>query len=190
MTMAEAPSSQLLGVLRGERLLWHGRPDANVRFGRNDVSLIPFTVLWAGFAVFWNVMAWRSGAPVFFRIWGLPFLFAGAYLLVGRFLVKKRRKQRTEYALTATRAIVCDSRGSIRDVPLASTSVEQTRSRDGRHLTVTFGFDGTSGRSVLGRRQMPPNSGLDGFGSPVTPGFFDVADVAGLEAGLAQIVRG
>ena len=69
-------------------MLWAGRPDSGVLFGRGDLLLVPFTVLWGGFAVFWNVMAWRGHAPVFFRLWGIPFLLAGLYVIVGRFFVK------------------------------------------------------------------------------------------------------
>lgn len=178
--------------LRGEAPLWCGRPDAGVLFGRSDLFLIPVTVLWASFAVFWNVMVWRTGAPIVFRLFGLPFLIVGAYVLIGRFFVKKRRKQRSEYALTADRAIICDSRGTVRDIPLTTTSVEQSRSRDGQHITVTFGAAGGGGGWGFGSggRSMPGNSGMDGFGPGSTlPAFYDVADVAGVEAALARVNR-
>ncbi len=71
--------------LRGEPVLWAGRPDAGVLFGRGDLLLVPLTVLWGGFAVFWNVMVWRGHAPVFFRLWGIPFLLVGLYVTLGDF---------------------------------------------------------------------------------------------------------
>jgi hypothetical protein len=183
----------MLAHLRGEPPLWTGRPDARVWLGQADLLLVPMTVVWAGFAVFWNVMAWRGRAPVPFRLFGIPFLLIGAYLVVGRFFVKRRRKQRSEYAITADRAVICDGRGRVRDVPLANTTIEQSLSRDGRHLTVTFGpVPGGRGWGFgYGGRSMPANSGMDGFGPGSTPpAFFDVADVVGLEAALGSVRRG
>ncbi len=163
---------------------------AGVLFGRGDLLLVPFTVLWGGFAVFWNVMAWRGHAPVFFRFWGIPFLLVGLYIIVGRFFVKRNRKRRLEYALTSSRAVICDSRGGVRDVSLAHTPIGQIPSRDGRHLTVTFGTSSNGWGGGFGAGRLPANSGLDVFGSnSAAPAFVDVADVAGLQAALAQIDR-
>jgi hypothetical protein len=183
----------LLTQLRGEPLLWSGRPDPNVLFARTDLLLVPFTLLWGGIAIFWNVMAWRGHAPVFFRLWGIPFLLVGVYLIAGRFLVKRNRKRGLEYALTRSRALICDSRGGIRDVPLAHAPIEQNPSRDGRHLGVTFGTTSTGRRGGFGfgGGNLPANSGLDlfAFGATV-PAFVDVADVAGLQTALGKIDRG
>ncbi|MDQ2739354.1 MAG: hypothetical protein M3Y35_12250 [Actinomycetota bacterium] len=181
----------MLTQLRGEKVLWAGRPDLAVWFGRADLYLVPFTLVWAGFTVFWNVMAWEGHAPVFFRIWGVPFLVVGIYVVVGRFYVKRNQKQRLEYALTADRAIVCDGGVGVRDVPLAYVPIDQNRSRNGRHLTVTFGDSLASRRGFgFGGRPMPANTGLDVFGFRSTaPTFVDVGDVVGLEAALARINR-
>lgn len=193
MNPAQAPSPRLLAQLRGEPLLWSGRPDPNVLFARNDLYLVPFTLLWGGFAIFWNVMVWRGHAPVFFRFWGIPFLLIGIYLIAGRFFVKRNRKRGLEYALTRSRALICDSRGGVRDVPLAHAPIEQNPSRDGRHLGVTFGTTSTGRRGGFGfgGGSLPTNSGLDLFTSEATvPDFVDVADVAGLQTALDKIDRG
>ncbi len=150
---------------------------------------MPFTLFWAGFTVLWNVMVWRGHAPVFFRIWGIPFLLAGVYAVIGRFFLNRKRKQRLEYALMAARAVILDSRGIVREVPLIYVPIEQNRSRDGRHLTVTFGVAAASGFG-FGRGRMPTNSGLDLLtANSAAPTFVDVEDVAGLTAALAQITR-
>jgi len=188
----QAPSPRLFDQLRGEPLLWSGRPDPRVLFGRGDLLLVPFTVLWGSFAVFWNVMVWRTHAPIFLRLWGIPFLLVGLYVIIGRFFIKRNRKRRLEYALTRSRALICDSRGGVRDVPLAHVPIEQSPSRDGRHLTVTFGTSPTSWSGGFGFRtgRMPTNSGLDlsSFGS-AAPAFVDVVDVVGLQTALGQIDR-
>ena len=50
----------------GEQLLWHGKPDPAVWFTPADLYVIPITVLWCGFAIFWDVGPWRAGVPVAF----------------------------------------------------------------------------------------------------------------------------
>lgn len=58
-----------------ERVLWVGNPTRQlVVFRGSDVFVIPFTLIWGGFALIWNLDVWVSGAPLLFRLWGLPFL--------------------------------------------------------------------------------------------------------------------
>jgi hypothetical protein len=77
------PLAQLQPCLRpGEQLLWHGRPDPRVWFAPADAFLIPFSILWCAFAVFWEASAAGAG-PVFAALWGIPFVVAGLYLSSG-----------------------------------------------------------------------------------------------------------
>jgi hypothetical protein len=48
--------------------------------------LFIFAVLWTGFSVFWEFMAWKSGAPWFFVLFGTPFVAVGIGLMVWAFL--------------------------------------------------------------------------------------------------------
>lgn len=64
-------------LLPGEPLLWAGRPDPARRFAPQDAYLVPFSVLWCGFAIFWLAAAIRSGAPVPFVLFGVPFVAVG-----------------------------------------------------------------------------------------------------------------
>ncbi|HVJ06720.1 MAG TPA: hypothetical protein VM578_13680 [Candidatus Saccharimonadales bacterium] len=95
-----------------ETVLWAGRPDASVLFHREDILLVPFSLLWGGFAIFWETMAIGMHsrvahlAPWFFVLWGIPFVVIGQYIVWGRFLVTAWKKQRTFYALTDYRALV------------------------------------------------------------------------------------
>lgn len=117
------------------------------------------------------------------------FLVVGLYLVVGRFFVKRQRKTRLEYALTRTWAIVFDRR-TIRDIPLGHTPIETSTSRDRSHLSVTFGAGVGPGRFGLGfGGRAPANSGIDLFGAAGPTGFYDVADVTGLQAALSLVDR-
>ncbi len=57
---ADLISGRLLG---GERVAWSGRPVQGILFTARDIFLIPFSLIWCGFAVFWeaSVLA-MSGA--------------------------------------------------------------------------------------------------------------------------------
>jgi hypothetical protein len=50
----------------GERVAWMGRPDPTKHFNAGDLYLVPFSILWAGFAIFWEATAIASGASPFF----------------------------------------------------------------------------------------------------------------------------
>src|SRR5262249_6162846 len=91
---------------RGERLLWSGAPRQGIVFRPSDGLHVPFSVIWGSFAVFWNVGVWKSNAPFFFRLWGVPFLIAAAYITVGRFFIDARIRARTLYGVTTDRVLI------------------------------------------------------------------------------------
>jgi hypothetical protein len=95
----------LIDAWNGERVLWTGSPSSTRPFLPADAVLIPFTVVWASFAVFWEIAAVLLGAPGFFIAWGVPFVVVGAYLAVGRFFVRARRLKSTTYTVTDQRVI-------------------------------------------------------------------------------------
>ena len=89
----------------GEALLWTGAPGKGHFLRKEDAFLIPFSILWCGFAVYWETGVIADGAPLMFRIWGVPFVLMGLYITVGRFIVRKLRDQHTRYALTDRRLV-------------------------------------------------------------------------------------
>jgi hypothetical protein len=178
---ADDASVQLVSYLRpGEQLLWSGRPDPNVRFSPADVFLVPFSIMWGGFAVFWELGALFSGAGPFFVLWGIPFVAVGLYMMFGRFIYKHRAKLRTAYGLTPDRALVAVGATTLNDSPLKQMPSSIRRSRDGSHVSVTFGSaNGWSNRGAYG------NTGMEFLprGNPAVA-FYDVADGQALLAAL------
>ena len=72
----------------------------------SDAFMIPFSVFWGGFAVYWEYTAYKSGAPAFFLLFGVPFVLVGLYIVVGRFFVDALVRNRTYYGITDDRAII------------------------------------------------------------------------------------
>lgn len=88
-----------------EHILWKGTPGTGHLFLPSDFFMIPFSILWCGFAFFWEYNVISSGAPFFFALFGLPFICVGLYITVGRFLWKAVLRKRTAYVITTRRII-------------------------------------------------------------------------------------
>ena len=142
---------------RGERLLWSGAPRQGVVFRPSDLFQIPFSLLWGGFALFWNVTVWATGAPFFFRLFGLPFLVVGLYITVGRFWWDARRRARTSYGVTTERVLIASNvlSPSIKSLALRTlTDVTLTERPDGSG-TITFGPTGGFAASMYAGTSWP-----------------------------------
>jgi hypothetical protein len=123
---------------RGEHQLWTGVPRQGFVLQPADAFLIPFSLMWAGFAVFWEVSVLSTPAPGFFAIWGIPFVAMGAYFTIGRFFADSWRRSRTTYGLTSQRVII-RSGSSLKSLSLRTLSdVTLTERPDGTG-TITFG---------------------------------------------------
>lgn len=89
----------------GEAVLWKGKPGKGHIVTGQDAFMIPFSILWCGFAIFWETTAIASGAPFFFWLWGIPFVCMGLYLVFGRFLWAAHMRKRTAYVITNRKII-------------------------------------------------------------------------------------
>ena len=88
-----------------EFVLWKGKPDKGAVFTSQDAFLIPFSIFWCGFAIFWEVTATSNGAPFFFSLFGIPFVLIGLYITVGRFFHASYLRKRTFYVITNKKII-------------------------------------------------------------------------------------
>jgi hypothetical protein len=96
-------------LLSSERVLWEGEPYKGIILRPIEVFLIPFSLLWGGFAVFWNIGVWSVDQKVShlpFKLFGLPFLIAGLYITLGRFLIDRQLRRRLQYAVTNRRILI------------------------------------------------------------------------------------
>jgi hypothetical protein len=125
----------------GESLLWTGAPRRGLLLRPADAFLIPFSLVWCGFAIFWEASALEINGPPFFAVFGLPFVLVGLYLVVGRFFADARRRARTCYGLTDRRVIIVSgllsrTTNSLLLENLPEVSVNERADGSG---TVTFG---------------------------------------------------
>lgn len=137
-------------LLANEHILWAGKPKQGVALSARDGFLIPFSLLWGGFALFWNIAVWTfptdgNGTGWFMRLWGLPFLVVGLYLIFGRFLHDSAIRKRLNYAVTDRRVLI--SRQSLFSSRITSLDLhrlprlELTEFRD-QTGTLTFEAEG------------------------------------------------
>lgn len=123
----------------GEVLLWSGQPRQGVFLRGSDAFLIPFSVMWGGFAIVWTVVA-GSASPLF-ALFGVPFVCIGLYLMVGRFFVDAAQRSNTVYAVTDRRLLIIRSgrRPSTSSTDIRSAgSIDLKEAANGRG-TITFG---------------------------------------------------
>ena len=122
----------------GERLLWAGRPKQGLRLRAADALMIPFSLLWGGFAFYWELSVLRGGGPSFFALFGVPFVLVGAYVIVGRFFVDSYQRGRTFYGLTDQRALIRTASGIKALALRAQGDISLKESSDGSG-SISFG---------------------------------------------------
>jgi hypothetical protein len=91
-----APPGEIARELdRDEHLLWIGQPRRGVFLRAPDLFLVPFSLLWGGFALFWEWQVLHTpNAPAYMALFGLPFVLFGIDPIAGRFFVDARLRAR------------------------------------------------------------------------------------------------
>ncbi len=163
----------------GEQILWQGQPKQGVRLQASDAFLIPFSLMWGGFALFWEAGVLglihlgnrhQDKPPLFMALWGIPFVVIGLYIMVGRFFFDAFQRTRTVYLLTDRRAIIWKN--------VFSQTVASFDLRSLNNLNLTERGDG-SGDIIFG--QPGPFYAAPGAGWPtgrnsLVPGFYLLPD--------------
>ena len=124
------------------RLLWSGKPRGGIQLRPFDAFIIPFSIMWGGFAFFWEYSVPTKGAPFFFTLWGIPFVLMGLYFIFGRFIFDAKQRENTYYGLTNGRIIIVSglfSRNS-KTLSLRTLSdISLRQSSNGSSGTISFG---------------------------------------------------
>ncbi len=100
----------------GEKLVWTGKPEKGNLMTLTEMFLIPLSVLWLSFAVYWTVSVIQDGIYPF-AVFGFAFICAGMYFVFGRFILCNAVRKNTVYAITDRRIImkrggrICEIRG-------------------------------------------------------------------------------
>lgn len=91
-------------LINGEYILWRGRPGKGKLLNKSDAFLIPFSFLWCGFASYWEWSVLQNGIGLF-TLFGIPFVCAGVYLVIGRFFHLAWLRKHTYYVITNLKII-------------------------------------------------------------------------------------
>lgn len=124
-----------------ERLLWSGFPCQGVMFRGQDILMIPFSLMWGGFAIFWEATAVIDNTPLFFKLWGIPFVLVGLWLIAGRFFTEAWSRARTVYGVSSRRVLIISGlfRRQTRSLELLGLSEINISERPDGSGTITFG---------------------------------------------------
>ncbi len=137
----EANQQLQSSLLKGENIIWAGRPKQGIYLMSSDMLGIPFSLLWGGFSFFWFFNVLAIGAPFFFLIFGSVFSIIGLYFIFGRFIATSRRRAKTFYAITNKRALIKSSGFStaVKSIDLKSLSHIETEEFSNGETSIYFG---------------------------------------------------
>lgn len=138
--MTAAPGWE--GILHdGEEILWQGRPDPSFRLSAGRIIEAVFGTFFAGFAVFWMIMA--ASGPGGFWMFGLIHFSVGVGLVLHALFWPTFRRRHTWYTLSTERAFVATNL-PIRGKALKSyaiTAETPIRHEDGHPGSIWFAHE-------------------------------------------------
>ena len=139
-------------LLPRETILWSGRPKQGLLFTSRDIFLVPFSLVWGGFAIFWEATVLSipprahnlpAHAPplLLFPVFGAAFVLAGLFFIFGRFILDAYLRSHMTYAVTNHRVLILRTGAANRFTALALDQIGNiglSESRGGRG-TISFG---------------------------------------------------
>jgi hypothetical protein len=148
----------------GERLLWSGQPRRGLRLRiphpvQSDVGR---------FCPLLGAVRLPGRRALFFRLWGIPFVLVGLYLIVGRFFADAWQRARTYYGITNERVLIVSGlfQKQVKSLALRSLSEVTLSERGDRSGSITFGavpvmYGWLAGSGWPGTgKQLPPSFDL------------------------------
>lgn len=120
--------------------------------------MIPFSLLWGGFAFFWEFSVLRiapkahNPTAAVFPLFGIPFVLVGLYVIFGRFIFDAYARSKTRYGVTSDRIVILSGiftqqTKSLQLRTLSDVSLTEGNSGFG---TITFGPSGSYGGMFQG----------------------------------------
>lgn len=167
-----------------ERLMWAGRPKRGLLLRREDVFVIPVSILWCGMAISFAVAAHSSGAPWFFDVVALFFVAVGLHFVLGRFIHDALFRRCTYYGISSERVIIVTTLFGrrVRSLNLRTLTDLSLSEGSGGRGTITFGQASSWGWWHAG-------AGFPGMG-PDVPRFDTISDAKRVYDILLQVQRG
>ncbi len=92
-----------------EHVLWQGTPGKGVLLEKIDYFIIPFIIFWLIIPTKVAIVSISMGR-IFEALFSVPFFLVGLYLLVGRFIIKKKIMSKTLYTITDKRIIFIENK--------------------------------------------------------------------------------
>jgi hypothetical protein len=92
----------------GEKLLWSGRPPQGIRLRWMDLFFVPFGIVFMTIPLVGVIAAFNQQGPeaLFALIFITPFVLIGGFVAFGRFIVEKKQRAKTDYAITNERLLI------------------------------------------------------------------------------------
>ncbi|WP_257307585.1 hypothetical protein [Geothrix campi] len=141
----------------GESLLWAGRPRQGVYLRSSDALQIPFSLAWCGFALFWEYSVVKDGGPIFFKLWGIPFVLIGIYMVIGRFFADSLMRSKAQYAVTSNRILIISGLFNLKTTSIGLANIPELFFVESNNGGGTIAFSATASQWWSGSSGWPFN---------------------------------
>ncbi|MEM8647427.1 MAG: hypothetical protein AAGF86_13925 [Pseudomonadota bacterium] len=137
--------------------------------------MIPFSLIWCGFAIFWQVEAYTSDAPLMFLLVGGFFVVIGLHITVGRFVMDILERRRTYYGLSGERALIVSNflNPKVTSVALETVTDLSFDTKPDQSGSIWFGAKAPD----FGMQYGQYGTSMPGFGKSGPPAFEMIEDV-------------